>query len=493
MLWLRGPNVFEGYLDDPARTAEVIVDGWFKTGDLARFEDNGELTCLGRLDHQVKVRGFRIELGEIESALRAANGLCEVVVAPVGPADDPRLVAYWVGDKSAERSMRECAMRALPSYMQPVAYQQMKALPLNTNGKVDRKLLPIPDGSDTHNDSTHQFESDNELRMASLFHEVLGGIDVPVDKDFFLLGGDSVRAIQLRRRIQEEFGNELPLNVMFDSPTVRKLVANLQIDAHSVEPLFVRLRAGRRDLPPLICIMGVALYRDLALALSTERAVYGVHVPLALSPGQPWPSVKDIARLYTELILARVPNGPYHLAGLCFGGLVAFEVAHQLIASGQEVASLAILDGLLPRGSVYSPLLHARVLLSDPQRGLTRVGQRVRGLAERLRKKPAPQVSTQPMVLDLELQGAEAAEMARNYDRDAKPLPIAFTLFRATEREDAPWYRIDTMLGWGSLGIPVTVHSVPGNHLSILKRGHVSAVAEVLSAALAVGGPGPRI
>jgi thioesterase domain-containing protein/acyl carrier protein len=406
-----------------------------------------------------------------------------VVVVPVGPAEDPRLVAYWVGAEEREPLLRERAARGLPSFMQPAAYVRLPALPLNTNGKLDRKQLPEPELA-RFGGAQQQFSSDLELRMAGLFQEVLDGLEVPIDKDFFVLGGDSVRAMHLRRRIHEEFGSELPLAAMFETPTVRSLVAALDARNLPRGPLFVRLRAGHARAAPLICVMGVAVYRDLALALSTERAVYGAHVPLALAEGETAPSVEEIAAHYTRLILERVPRGPYHLLGLCFGGLVAFEVAQQLLARGHEVQTLAVLDGLLPRGVHYSPLSHARALLGDPRRVLRRVRERVRRLIGHAR--PAPAVPAEA-ALDLALQGSEAARLARIYDRHARPLPIPFMLFRATEREEAAWYTIDAALGWGSLGASVSVHSVSGSHLGILERGSVAPIAEVLSAELEGG------
>jgi amino acid adenylation domain-containing protein len=488
-LYIGGAGVALGYLGRDELTRERFVqnpygppgDIIYRTGDLARFLPSGDLECLGRIDHQVKVRGFRIELGEIEACLRAVPSLREVVVVAVGSAEEPRLVAYWVGKDDCERALRERAARGLPSFMQPAAYVQLAELPLNTNGKIDRKRLPAPDWPKLLGGEQAQFSSDLELRMAGLFQEALDGLEVPVDKDFFVLGGDSVRAMHLRRRIHEEFGTELPLAVMFEAPTVRGLVAALDARNLPPGPLFVRLRAGHARVAPLICVMGVAVYRDLALALATERPVYGVHVPLALAPGQRPPSVPEIAAHYTELILERVPRGPYHMVGLCFGGLVAFEVAHQLLARGHEVHTLAVLDGLLPRGIHYSPLVHARALLGDPRRVLKRARERLNDLLGRVPQGPA---TSEEDALDLALQGKEAARLARDYDRHARPLGVPFTLFRATEREEAPWYQIDSTLGWGSLGAPVTVHNVPGSHLGILQRANVAPIAEVLSAKL---------
>jgi thioesterase domain-containing protein/acyl carrier protein len=504
-LCIGGAGVALGYLGRDDLTRERFIqnpygpagDVVYRTGDLARFLPDGRLECLGRIDHQVKVRGFRIELGEIESCLRGLGGVREVVVVASGATEDPRLVAYWVGAPGCEPALRERAARGLPSYMQPAAYVQLPVFPLNTNGKVDRKLLPAPDWSQLGGSAQQRFANDLELRMAGLFQEVLDGLEVPVDKDFFLVGGDSVRAMALRRRIREEFGSELPLNVMFEAPTVRGLVAALGAHNLRSEPLFVRLRAGSAELPPLICVMGVAVYRDLALALATERTVYGVHVPLTPGPGDPLPSVEEIASLYTRLILERVPRGPYHLVGLCFGGLVAFELAHQLLARGHEVRTLAVLDGLLPRGIRYSAAAHARALLADPGRVWKRARGRAADLLTRLRRGVggAAQVdapSEAEAGLDLALQGDAAARLASEYDAHARPLDIPFTLFRATEREEASWYKIDPMLGWGSLGAPVSVHSIPGSHLGILERTSVAPIADALSRELRAHEPSQR-
>jgi amino acid adenylation domain-containing protein len=487
-LCIGGAGLARGYLGRPDLSAERFIKNpqdpggglVYRTGDLARLLPNGDLECLGRLDHQVKVRGFRIELGEIEACLRQQPELREVIVHALARGDEPHLVAYYVAGRDLEDVLREAAQQKLPSYMQPAAYVRLSALPLNTNGKVDRAALPVPKSDRREPDRAQRFASAAEQRMAELFQEVLAAGAVPLERDFFALGGDSVRAMQLRRRIHETFHVELPLSVLFDAPSVRSLVAALRQSDMRPSPLFLQLRPGLRDAAPLICVMGIALYRDLALALETERAVYGVHVPLGLRSGISAPSVEEIARRYTELILERVPRGPYNLAGLCFGGLVAFEVAHQLLRQGHEVRTLAVFDGLLPRGVRYQPLSHARALLEQPEHILQRLRERGERLLRRLR-------GTEDVAdeLDLNLQGSQAARLAGRYDARARQLPIPFLLFRASEREEAPWYRVDARLGWGELGAPVTMHSVPGSHLSILRAGNVRAVAEILSQQLA--------
>jgi amino acid adenylation domain-containing protein len=490
-LCIGGAGLALGYLGRPELTAQRFVpnphgpagDRVYRSGDLARFLPSGKLACLGRLDQQVKIRGFRIELGEIESCLRPALGVREVIVVPQGTADEQALYAYWVGDPGAEEHMRLCAARMLPGYMQPAGYVQLDALPLNENGKVDRRRLPTPSPAQAPVLAPRVFADALEERMAGLFTEALGGREVGPEQDFFTVGGDSVRAIALRRNIHATFGVELPLACMFDAPTVRGLVNALTLHGERSAPLFLELRHGQRDKAPLICIMGIALYRDLARALDTDRTVIGLHVPFVSAEGQPPRSVEEIAGRYTRLILERVPKGPYHLAGLCFGGLVAFEVAHQLLARGRQVGSLAVIDGLLPGGARYAPLEHAATLLRTPRQWLGRAHRRVR---ERWREHQERDLLDVPPAVDpeLSLRPLLASALTRAYVSHARPLPFPFTLFRATQREEAPWYRLSPGLGWERLSPSLTVQCVGGSHLSILRAGHVAPIAAAVGASL---------
>jgi thioesterase domain-containing protein/acyl carrier protein len=393
--------------------------------------------------------------------------------------------------------MRLAAARALPSFMQPAAYQQLDALPLNPNGKIDRAQLSAPAVAYTAHAPAHSFADALEERMASLFSAALGGRTIGPEQDFFAVGGDSVRAIALRRSIRETFSVELPLSVMFDAPSVRGLTQALTAHGERSASLFLELRHGPRDRAPLICLMGIALYRDLAKALDADRAVVGAHVPLASQADGAPASVEEIAARYTRLILERVPHGPYHLAGLCFGGLVAFEVAHQLLALGHEVHTLAIFDGLLPGGARYAPLAHAKALLRQPRQLLGRARARLslarvpNGGPPRpalgLRHDVALQAVAELGADELQLPPSLAQQLTRTYVAHARRLPLPFTLFRATEREEAAWYRLAPALGWEGLSSSLTVHAVPGTHLSILRAGRVESVAAVLRAQLLNG------
>ncbi|HBK47268.1 MAG TPA: non-ribosomal peptide synthetase, partial [Xanthomonadaceae bacterium] len=235
-LWIGGVQVALGYHGRAALTAERFVPDPFdpdpqarlyRTGDLVRYDAHGELLFLGRLDHQVKIRGQRIELGEIEAALALHPAVREAVVVAHGDAS-PRLAAYLVARAGvavpAEQTLRASLARTLPEAMVPASLQWLPAMPLGPNGKLDRKALP---GPALDADTTCAFvapRSRAERQMAAIWCQVLGLERISIDDSFFDLGGDSIRVLQVRS-LAEAQGLGFALDVLFQHPTVRGLVA----------------------------------------------------------------------------------------------------------------------------------------------------------------------------------------------------------------------------------------------------------------------------
>ena len=365
-LYIGGHGLARGYRGRPDLTAERFVqnpngpagDLIYRTGDLARLLVDGTFECLGRIDHQVKIRGYRIELGEIESVLRGVEDVREVLVVAEDQEGDPRLAAYWVG-KAERDALVGAARRALPPYMVPSSYVRLEAFPLTPNGKIDRKSLPRGTAAPAEAAQLKRPSDDTETRLAAIWCQVLGLDRVGVDQDFFTLGGTSVLAVQICVQIENETGVEIPLASFFESSTIEKLapyVARVRQVASPDAPVIVDLRRSNGGRLPLFCLLGVNLYHDLALALTEERPVVGIHLPFRHVPGiDPRPTVAQMAAGYLALIRQRQSHGPYHLAGLCFGGVVAYEVARQLEALGETVATVAVFDGALPSGIQHRP------------------------------------------------------------------------------------------------------------------------------------------
>ncbi|MCG6500524.1 AMP-binding protein, partial [Kitasatospora sp. A2-31] len=201
----------------------------YRTGDLVRRRADGAIEFLGRIDGQVKVRGFRIELGEIEAALSGHPAVRQViVVAREDRPGDTRLVGYCAAaddDPGLAAELRQFAARTLPGYMVPAAVVVLPALPLNANGKVDRRALPAPD---LGGDSTGRPPRDERERaLCELFGEILGIEGITIDDDFFELGGHSLLATRLVGRARAELGAELAIADLFQAPTVAALTARL--------------------------------------------------------------------------------------------------------------------------------------------------------------------------------------------------------------------------------------------------------------------------
>ncbi|MDV6293932.1 non-ribosomal peptide synthase/polyketide synthase [Rhodococcus aetherivorans] len=241
-LYLAGAQLARGYHDRPDLTAERFVadpfhgDGsrLYRTGDLVRWNRSGDLEYLGRSDFQVKVRGFRIELGEIESVVRALPQVAQaVVVARRDPRTGDRLVGYVVSASGSTADPAQLGTevgRALPSYMVPSAWVVLDALPLNINGKVDRKALPEP------RFEANVFKAAStpiEQIVAGVFAEVLSAERVGADDDFFALGGNSLVATQVTARLGQALDAQVPVRLIFEASTVAELAARLESHAGS--------------------------------------------------------------------------------------------------------------------------------------------------------------------------------------------------------------------------------------------------------------------
>ncbi len=330
-LCIGGHGLARGYRGRPDLTAERFVqnpsgpagDRIYRTGDLGRLSADGTFECLGRIDHQVKIRGYRIELGEIESVLRGVEGVREVLVVAEDQEGDPRLSAYWVG--AAERdALVRAARRTLPPYMVPASYVRLQSFPLTPNGKIDRKSLPRGVAVALQSPRLKPPSDDTETRLEAIWCQVLGVDRVGVDQDFFTLGGTSVLAVQTCVQIEKETGVEISLASFYASPTIEGLapyVTRVREASSPDAPIIVDLRRSNSRRTPLFCLLGVSLYHELALALTEDRTVVGMHVPFRHVPGtDPRPTVAEMAAGYLALIRDRQAHGPYYLAGLCFGG-----------------------------------------------------------------------------------------------------------------------------------------------------------------------------
>ncbi len=403
-LYVGGAAVGRGYLGDPELTAERFVPDPFstsaesrlyRTGDRVRWLPEGVLEFLGRLDNQVKVRGFRIEPAEVESALWT---LPEVAAAAVVPRVDGqgtvRLVAYVVPrttDRTSTGELRERLARQLPAYMIPEAFVWLDALPLTASGKLDRSALPAPGAAAMAAGVRTPPATALEATIVEIWQELLGTESVGVEDNFFDLGGHSLLVIQLQRRLSAATGCELPIAELFRRQTVRAIAEHVAAlggnetgkparTLHASRSCAVAIQSEGTQ-PPLFIVPGLSgelvSYGALARALGQRRPAYGLRSVGIDGETEPLDRVEDIATRFLTDIRRIQPNGPYHLTGVCIGGIIAYEIAQQLVAAGETVALLAMVE-------TWSPATHRKGQHRSPI--VARAGFLAHGVARRFRE-----------------------------------------------------------------------------------------------------------
>ena len=224
-----GDGVAKGYLNNEDLTNDKFIDNPFgqgklyRTGDLARWNSEGNIEFLGRIDQQIKLRGFRIELGEIENAISKQEGVKDVVVTVQGE-EEKLLCGFVVSSKKIDlQKIRDEISKELPSYMIPVL-MEVESLPLNKNGKVDKKKLPKVEYH-----SKKEFKdasSPEEKIIKSVFEEVLNIKKISVNEDYFDIGGDSIKSVRIVNKLKEH-GIEIDIKQLLADRTIEKIAMNI--------------------------------------------------------------------------------------------------------------------------------------------------------------------------------------------------------------------------------------------------------------------------
>ena len=364
-LWIGGDGLARGYRGRPDLTQERFVahpfDGGvgarvYRTGDLARYRPDGNVEFLGRVDHQVKVNGFRIELGEIETVLARHPGVADAVVVARGEGAAAELAAYVVPRRAvAAYELRQFVSEKLPSYMVPSTVTSLGAFPLTPNGKVDRKALPEPTRVRSGDRELVEPRTSLEGRLAVIWKRELGIERIGVTDNFFDLGVRSIVAASLFAAIEHEIGDSLPLGAIFRAPTIEKLARLIEgEDLAGGDGRWTSLVEIQPEgsQPPIFCVHGgggtILLLASLAPRFGADQPVYGLQARGLYGKVAPLRTIEEMAAHYLSEMRQVHPGGPWRVSGYCFGAIVAFEIAQQLVAQGETVELLAMFNGPSP-------------------------------------------------------------------------------------------------------------------------------------------------
>ncbi len=505
-----GDGVAVGYLRRPELSNERFIRDQYstdphariyKTGDLGKLLDNGEIQYLGRIDQQVKIRGYRIELGEIESILLRQTGIRQcVVTANEDQFLQKRLVAYvipaedamWMESGSSEeiqlpqevvKIWKDQLSRSLPVFMIPDRYVALRRFPVTPNGKIDRLALPRPDIVEKGGEIKQLPRTQNEQLVADIWKQAFDLPAIDITADFFELGGHSLLAIRVIVALEKATGKRFPLSILFEHSTIEKLAKQLSRDESDKawEALVPIKTTG--DKPPLFLIHGaglnILLFKFISQYFNSDQPLYGIQALGLKQPTDIPGTLEEIAILYAREIIEAYPNGPYALAGYSLGGFLAYEIATQLKEMGKEIKFLGLMDTYAGHSNQTKDLLFF-------VKKITRQFSKVRFFSKSFIDFPNESLKYQRIVLKRKIlklfdssAGGETS-LFTPYEKqiyhlysDAlaqyqlAPADLKVTLFRVEKR----MYYIDdpVTLGWKDFALKgVHIEVIPGDHKTFL-------------------------
>jgi len=508
---VRGPSVMGGYENDPSANEQAFVDGWLRTGDLGRWDADGYLYITGRIKEMINRGGEKISPREIDEALLQHPAVAQAVAFAV---PDPHLgetvgaaVVLRPGALVTEQEIRQSAADRLADFKVPRQVIFLEELPKGPTGKLQRiglaEKLGItarapgrPDGREGPAPPRTALEAE----LYELWKQALGVPEVGIHDDFLEIGGNSMQAANLMALVEKRYERRLLLASLFQSSTIAQMAEVLsRPDVRAPGSSLVAIQPSGSQ-PPLFCIHpiggNVLGYRHVARHLGSDQPVYGLQARGLDGKQLPLDRVETMAACYLQEIRSVQSVGPYSLCGQSFGGYVAYEIAQQLAATGEEVALLALFDSYGPQILWnQTPVRVARRTLAHLQAArrmhsgarLPYLLARARGVRKKLSRRiwqtryKLYHQRGQHLPDDLrEIGMTHFLAISRYLPR---PYPGRLTLFSAAEQSIAAFN--DRAIGWNGMAAGgIEVHVTPGNHNSILEEPQVREVAEILGSLL---------
>jgi|GEM_PF-1102781 len=506
---ISGAGVAKGYLNRSELTQEKFVSNpynqgerLYKTGDLGCYLADGSIQFLGRADRQVNIQGLRIELGEIEAVLSQSDLVIEAAITVKTNNLGETLAAYIVpkDQEVTVELLRDYLKSELPAYMIPNTFSFLDVFPLTTSGKVDRRALAAL--SDSEPSTSPLTEDPIAAEIVKMLQDILGIDTITAEDNFIELGGNSLLAARLVAELVDKYDRQISVAEVFGAATPASLAELLRSpQSKSLPPCCVPIKQGDSELTIFgIHNLGYGLefYRPLAKYLDAEVSLYGLSAALSDEPETPhFRDVVNSAKYYVRQIQQIQERGPYHLMGVSFGGLVAYETAQILRSQGEEVKFLGLLDTYFPHvNGLYKPSLNQRVsrhLEKISNDGFSHVFDRLQWRANATKDYLRYSLSKIAWVRNnlVDRTGRNFAQTIYieqkkeqekvNQDYAIQPYQDAVHMFRATDD-------IDPKLEWRKLVRgELYIHDVPGEHLGILQEPNVKVLAAEISSVLNEG------
>ena len=458
-IYISGANLALGYWSGPEGRFEIDPESGqrtFRSGDLGRWDDQGNLHYLGRADRQLKLRGIRIQPEFLESTLLRLEGVREAHLTIRGN----QLIAFVSGQGDVEEWGRQLRHR-LPRSCWPDRLGGCDFLPRNRRGKIDTSALTAPL---VKAPASTPGQTPLEAKLLDTWRRQLGQPQMGIHHNFFELGGNSLSALALLLECEKELARKIPLGWLFDAPTVALLATRLENDCEEGASNLVTLQSGEGVPLILLHAMGGGLdyYEDL-IARLPGREIWGF---FGLAPGAGDWTLTDLAEAYVSELERRLPCGPCVLLGLSLGGSIAYQMACSLQARGREV-KLVIVDTYAP-GYYQDP--------TPGQVGLVRryrLWQRMQLQMGHLLRRVSPMGWPGYFLSKLERKAPKATPgdlieqmrraLALYRPPQGQPALQAPTLLLRANHQ--PWHLRDPWLGWRRyLAGPVQVITIPGMH-----------------------------
>jgi len=517
-LAIRSPHVAAGYWRQPELTERAFgSDGnggrMYRTGDIALRRTDGSIEYLGRHDLQVKIHGIRIEIEEIESALVAHPNVRQCAVTVARATDGGAMLVALVIPASdpppTVTSLREFVARRLPETMVPSRFRFADSLPTTSTGKTDRRALASLEVGPSIEEDAEPLDDELVAQLSAIWSSVLG-VQVKPRDSFFDLGGHSLLAVRLLDRVLRETGHQVPLATLLENPTVAhqaELIRRGDWD-RAGKPVVVQAEGTKA---PLFVVPGAGsriLYMHaLSRHLGSDQPMYVLNEYLRREDGTGYTNVPELAAWYIKTMHSVQPDGPYRLLGYSYGGHVAYEMCRQLVAAGEHVSLLGIIDSRAPGLPLPAPGFHPTLLprrivnqfrivgLLGPRTGLHYMRNRMLIARDRVMAGLWERSSGHRTAWLRHFLGPDPipagerewvkADRRAGMSFRARPYPGRVTFLWPIHNQ-RPSSLYDTREGWGRLAEGgLDVRPIPGSHLTVLTEPLVAFTARTISEALA--------